>query len=72
MADYARLLLRRFVVSQFTKEGKKIHVIFDNPGQLQNTLNKSDGIEPQRYQQITHVMKLLAPQYYHIRNGEKF
>ena len=37
MADYARLLLRRFVVSQFTKEGKKIHVIFDNPGQLQNT-----------------------------------
>ena len=37
MADYARFLLRRFIVSQFTKGGKEVHVIFDNPGRLQNT-----------------------------------
>ena len=37
MADYARFLLRRFIVTQFTKGEKEVHVIFDNPGRLQNT-----------------------------------
>ena len=37
MAEYGRFLLRRFVVSQFAKGGNEVHVIFDNPGRLQNT-----------------------------------
>ena len=37
MADYAKFLLRRFIISQFTKGGSEVHVIFDNPGRLQNT-----------------------------------
>ena len=37
MAEYARFLLRRFIVSQFSKGGSEVHVILDNPGRLQNT-----------------------------------
>ena len=37
MAEYAHFLLRRFIVSQFSKGGDEVHVIFDNPGRLQNT-----------------------------------
>ena len=37
MADYAKFLLRRFIISQFTKQGSEVHVIFDNPGRIQNT-----------------------------------
>ena len=36
MADYALFLLRRFIVSQFHKGSKEVHVIFDNPGHLKN------------------------------------
>ena len=37
MAEYAQSLLRRFIVSQFSKGGNEVHVIFDNPGRLWNT-----------------------------------
>ena len=36
MTDYALFLLRRFIVSQFHKGSKEVHVIFDNPGHLKN------------------------------------
>jgi len=32
----ARFLLRRFVVSRFSKSSKEVHMIFDNPEWLQN------------------------------------
>ena len=37
MADYAGFLLRRFVIPQYSKGGTQVHVLFDNPGRLQNT-----------------------------------
>ncbi len=37
LADYARFLITRFVVTQFSKGSDEVHVIFDNPGRLQNT-----------------------------------
>jgi len=35
--DYANFLMKRYVLTQFRKGCSEVHVIFDNPGQLQNT-----------------------------------
>ena len=32
--DYTQFLLRRFVVSHFSKGCKEVHIVFDNPGRL--------------------------------------
>ena len=37
LADYAQFLIRRFILPQFSKGSKEVHVIFDNPGRLQQT-----------------------------------
>ena len=35
LADYARFLITRFIVPQFTRGSREVYVIFDNPGRLQ-------------------------------------
>ena len=37
LSDYAKILTRRFVVTQFNHGCQEVHVIFDNPGSLPNT-----------------------------------
>ena len=37
LTDYAQFLIRRFILPQFSKGSKEVHVIFDNPGRLQHT-----------------------------------
>ena len=37
LADYAQFLIRRFILPQFSKDSKEVHVIFDNPSRLQQT-----------------------------------
>ena len=37
LADYARFLMTRYILTQFNKGSNVVHVIFDNPGRLQNT-----------------------------------
>ena len=37
LADYAQFLIRRFILPQFSKGSKEVHIIFDNPGRLQQT-----------------------------------
>ncbi len=38
--DYAHVLMKRFIMiimTQFAKGSSEVHVIFDNPGRLENT-----------------------------------
>ncbi len=35
--DYAQFLMQRFIITQFRKGSSEVHVIFDNPGRLENT-----------------------------------
>ncbi len=37
LADYARFLMTRYVLTQFNKGSDEVHVIFNNLGRLQNT-----------------------------------
>lgn len=37
LADYARFLITRYLVTQFKKGSHEVHLIFDNPGCLKNT-----------------------------------
>ena len=37
MSDYAKFLFMRFVMPQFRRGCNEVHVIFDNPGRLNNT-----------------------------------
>ena len=37
LADYARFLMTRYIMTQFNKGSHEVHVIFDNPGRLPNT-----------------------------------
>lgn len=37
LADYARFLMSRYIMTQFNKGSHEVHVIFDNPGRLPNT-----------------------------------
>ena len=37
LADYARFLMRRYIIAEFNRGSEEVHLIFDNPGRLQNT-----------------------------------
>ncbi len=37
LADYGKFLISRFIRPQFSKGSLEVHIIFDNPGQLENT-----------------------------------
>ena len=37
MSEYAKFLFTRFVLTQFRRGCQEVHLIFDNPGRLQNT-----------------------------------
>lgn len=37
LGDYGKFLLNRFIRSQFKKGSMEVHVVFDNPGRLENT-----------------------------------
>ena len=37
LADYANFLMKRFIITRFNRESSEVHIIFDNPGRLQNT-----------------------------------
>ena len=37
LADYAKFLTRRFIITQFNQGCNEVHVLFDNPGRLKNT-----------------------------------
>ena len=37
LGEYARFLIRRYILAQFNRGSNEVHVIFDNPGRLQNT-----------------------------------
>lgn len=36
-ADYANFLCKRFLIPQFAKWAKEVHLLFDNPGRLADT-----------------------------------
>ena len=36
--DYGKFILTRYIMTQFSKGSNKVHIVFDNPGQLRNTL----------------------------------
>ena len=37
LADYARFLMRRYVITEFNRGSSEVHIIFDTPGRLLNT-----------------------------------
>ncbi len=37
LSDYAKFLMTRHILTQFKKGSEEVHVVFDNPGRLQNT-----------------------------------
>ena len=37
ISDYAKFLLKRYIISQFNRGSQEVQVIFDNPGHLANT-----------------------------------
>ena len=36
-SDYASFIMQRFIMTQFQRGISEIHIIFDNPGRLENT-----------------------------------
>ena len=37
LGEYARFLILRYILTQFNRGSHEVHVIFDNPGCLQNS-----------------------------------
>ena len=37
LADYGKFLIRRYLLTEFHRGSEEVHVIFDNPGRLENT-----------------------------------
>ena len=37
LGDYAKFLMTRFLLPQFKRGSREVHVLFDNPGRLENT-----------------------------------